>query len=468
EQMTAVAPRPQPKLDLPPPTPEDGATVFAMIRRVALQTDLANAVGVLHKSLGEQLDARVVLALINDAGTIWSPADAELRFVAQVIRLDAMEKAAKHHQIGAMERVLVCPISGGTTAGVLVALRRNDRPPFGPRELGALGAAAAQIGPLLGHYVAGHTERQAQASVDAKSIYRPEALRHARDKNPAGALVQLSPRWVKYAYPAVLGLIVILVVIAALVQIPTYSSGTGVVLIGGEAVSAPFGGTVDELKVERGQRVLPGDLILTLDAEVERKAYKNVEQVYRQQLRSFLFDTTDAGARSSLVSVKAQYQQAENALETKSVRARATGTIGDLRVQRGQPVGGGEQLATIVPDHAEPFVVAFLPGADAARLAVGMELQFELPNYRKSREMLPIFYVGSEAVSANEAQKEVGAVTAGSFGLPPNVIIVKARLTRTQFEAEGKVFEFKNGMTGAAEVKVASKSFLSSLLPLGD
>src|SRR5215475_700991 len=64
EHTPVPGPLPVPPVHVPAARPRPEA--FAMLRRIALQRDLASAVGVLHLELGALVGAKVVLAVVSD------------------------------------------------------------------------------------------------------------------------------------------------------------------------------------------------------------------------------------------------------------------------------------------------------------------------------------------------------------------------------------------------------------------
>src|SRR5436190_21648681 len=89
-------------------------------------------------------------------------------------------------------------------------------------------AAAARL-VVIDHFLATQAAEKKQADVDAKSVFRAEALSAARATDRIGNVVNLSPRWVRLGLPIMLGIAIVLVAAAALIQVPSYSRGTVVV-----------------------------------------------------------------------------------------------------------------------------------------------------------------------------------------------------------------------------------------------
>jgi biotin carboxyl carrier protein len=454
------------------PRPGVGATrrqgalspdVFAVIRRIALQRDLANAAGVLHAELGALLRAGVVLAQVTPTGAISSPLPDDLRAAVKGgVPLAAIAESVKRGMRYLVDRVVVIPTLDGAA---LVIWRHAGAPVFEPAIV-ELAAQAASHLDVLGHFFADAAAKRAQAAADRDSMFRAEALAASRDDRRDGELVHLAPRIVRVAVPAIVALAAILIALAAIVQVPSYSRGTAVVKLDGHHVIANLGGRIAKVFVQPGQRVAAGDPLVALDATGERQALDHADTVYRDQLSTFLFDTTDESARRSLAAILAQRQAAHDAVAARTVVAPVAGTVSTVLAS--DLVQAGEHVATIRPDGAAASVLAFMPGADRSRLEPGMTIQIGLTGYDGARLSLPIREVGAEIMGPGTARKFLGEKLADAVPLPPTVVLVEAALPSDTFESGGKTFSYFDGMDGVAEIEIDSRSFLSVVLPTGE
>ncbi len=463
------APPPAPTIALPAPiapTPVvgDNPELFALIRRIALQTDLANATAVLHTGLGELLGSRVVLALISERGEISSPVPVDLRDAASSVPIGAIANAAATRQILGADRYIAIPVIASVPA-VLVVWRPATAPVLEPETANIAIAAASRLA-ILDHYLATQAQLQTQAVADAKSVFRPEALVASRSKNRVGDLVNLSPRWVRIALPTILILGAALIAVAALIQVPSYSRGVVVVRMNGHNVIANAQGRIGKIMVASGEQVVAGQQLLELDSTLEQQAFAQVDTVYRDQLGAFLVDPTDDAARQSLAGIIAAHTSAKETLATKIISAPIDGVVG--AILSSDTVSAGEHVLTIIPAGSEPSVVAFMPGFDLARIKVGMILQVEMTGYSHKRLELEINEVGDEVISQTQARKQLGQKLADAVALPPSTVMIKAKLTATEFDARGKTYRFRDGMDGIGEIAVDTKSLLSMIINRGD
>ncbi len=466
----AVQPAPPaPTIALPAPTAPtavdgDNPELFALIRRIALQTDFTNAAAVLHAGLGELLSSRVALALVSARGEISSPVPADLRDAAVEVPIAAIANAAATRQIVGADRYIAIPVIASVPA-ILVVWRPATAPVLDPNVANIAIAAASRLA-ILDHYLAAQAQQQTQAAADANSVFRTEALVASRSKNRVGDLVNLSPRWVRIALPTVLILGIVLIAVAAIIQVPSYSRGVVVVRMNGHNVISNAQGRISKILVASGQQVAAGQQLIELDSTLEQQAFAQVDTVYRDQLGAFLVDPTDETARQSLAGIIASHTSAKETLATKIITAPIDGVVG--AILSSDTVSAGEHVLTIIPEGSEPSVIAFMPGFDLARIKVGMILQVEMTGYSHKRLELSINEVGDEVISQTQARKQLGQKLADAVALPPSTVMIKAKLTSTSFDARGETYRFRDGMDGIGEIAVDTKSLLSMIINRGD
>jgi biotin carboxyl carrier protein len=458
---------PQP-LVLPPAL---GRDVFQLARRVALQSDLSAAVRVLRQGL-------VQLTLSQDAScifiepepaSVWMPPDGDQPLVVNDQVEQLIAQVATSGRRVAAGAVIVEPVGAAPARAVLVLRRPPPRDPYGPLELAIVAAIASAVAGILGHFRDDHAAKQAQAARDAKTPFRPEALAERRRAIAAPGRVVATPRrWIRWAFPTLLGLVVAIVVAAALIQVPTYSTGVAIVTVDGEQITAPMPGTVAQVLVAPNARVAAGDPLVRMRALQEEAEVAATETDYRNALATFLTNPGDESARIALAAIATRRQRAQAAVEAHTLRATKDGVVGDIRVHAGQLLAPGAQVVKIASAGAVPAVVALLPGFDRPRLEIGMTVQIELPGYHKKREEAVIDSIGSQVVGPDEARRSLGDPIGDALPISGPVVIVRAHLATRTFEAEGREYEFHDGMLGKAEVRVDQQTLLRALLPGGE
>jgi len=276
---------------------------------------------------------------------------------------------------------------------------------------------------------------------------------------------------VRRTYPILIVTIIVAVVAAILVTVPTYSTGTGVVVFDGTPVSAPIGGTVEQLYVAARQAVTKGQVLVKLNNAAEAAELTAATSDYENAMLQYLYDPQDETAKKSLASALTRVERARAQAETRIVRAPKNGVVADLRIRLGSTLNAGDTVLSIVQPNTEPEITAFLPGKDRPRLRAGMTLQIELVGYTKARENATITSVSTEIVAGEEIQNRIlGPGLAGAFRQLSggNWVIVKAKLPSRTFVDDKRTNYYHHGLTAKTEVKIQSKPFLVTLLPALD
>ncbi|MBK9030335.1 MAG: HlyD family efflux transporter periplasmic adaptor subunit [Myxococcales bacterium] len=473
-RASVVAPRPRAPEAPPAPGPataapaqldlpaELAAPVYGLVRRLALQSELVAADRVLRVGVAELTDATVAMSrFIGDDGQPWAledqgdggPGDAILAQIAA-----AGCQACQGH-------LLVQPIvAAGRTVALLILTRTERLAGFGLVERAIAMLVARECAGLVHQLLGAHAVKAREAVADARSLFRPEALERHRSRGSEGALINLSPAWIRRAYPLACALVVAALAFAAFARVPTYSTGPVVITVDGHDVTAPAQGTVDQIAVAANDRVVKGQELARLYSMQEQAELEQAEQERSNALTTFLLDSDDS-AKQTLAAASAKRERARAVVDARTVRASSDGVVSDVRVRAGQNLMPGDRILTIVPEGADPVVVALLPGQDRPRLRVGQTLQVELKGFIKPRERVVITEVGAEVLGPDDARRTLGAQFADLVGNSGAYVLVKARLPRRTFEAQHHTYHFHNGLRGTAEVRIESKAFLATLLP---
>ena len=448
-----------PAIELPT---ELATPVYGLVRRLALQTELLAADRVLRVGLAELTDATVAMSrFVGDDGQPWALADQGDGGPGDAI---LAQIAAAGCQV-ANGHVLVQPIvAAGRTVALIILTRHERLAAFGAVERAVAMLVARECAGLVHQLLGAHAVKSREAAADAKSLFRPEALESHRSRGSEGALINLSPRWVRRAYPVACALVVAALGFAVWAKVPTYSTGPVVITVDGHDVTAPAQGTVEHIAVNPGDRVAAGQELAHLYSVQEQAELSQTAQEYQNALTTFLLDSDD-GAKQALAAASAKRDRARAVVEARTVRAPEGGVVSDVRVRTGQNLMPGDRLLTIVPEGADPVVVALLPGQDRPRLRVGMTLQVELRGFIKPRERVVITEVGSEVLGPDDARRTLGTQFADLVGGNGAWVLVKARLPRRTFQAQHHTYHFHNGLRGTGEVKVENKPFLVTLIP---
>ena len=430
-------------------SPEDAFAVLSLVRRLALQTSIEGAQGVLQHGIADLLGAHRAMVLFHDpaTGAPW-----------QGNREPRIEIAEDEHVL--FERIA----ADGNVLAVVAAVRRGGAL-FGAREHALLALVAERCAPFLWQLAIDDAIRRSDGPPSEDALFRQQALERHRAGHRDGEVAQISPRWVGSTYWILLTGVGAGLLFGALARIHQYSSGPAVVRIEGAEVNARAEGTVERVGVVPGQRVDEGAVLIELNSGAEEAELQEIRHEVEQQLATFLLEPSDVSVRSSLASVLARKARAEAVVELRTVRAPRAGAVSDVRVRHGAHLAPGDPILTIVAENAHPTVVALLPGGDRPRLRPGMTLHLEIPGYEKTRERAVVDTIGEEVIGPQEARRYLGDKIADALPIDGSVVLVRARLPSRTFTARDKTYSFHDGMVAKAEVSVRARAALVALLP---
>ena len=451
--------------------PELAGPIYSHIRRLALQADLAGADRVLRDALAELTSSLSCSIVYPGQDGLWTLGDDD------EIPRDAQPLVAIANARRAViaSHVAMIPVLTSAEAVAVITLTRNPRQPgYQVIEQIAMIALAREAAPILHHLVVQHLQRASEIKADKGSLYRGEALEAHRTRGQEGQLVHLSPVWVKRAYPLLVATLLIAVAFAVFIKVPTYSTGTAVVVFeGSTSVTATANGTVEKVFVKENEAVKKGDPLVQLNSPEEASQLVASETEWRDLQVQFLFDQTDEQIRKSLVSAATNRDHSLARIDARTIRAPRDGVVTNLHVKEGIAIQLGGYVMQITDENSEIEVLAFLPSKDSPRIRETMGLQLELDGYTKARVIGAITHVQPDAVSGTEAAKLGGDMLADSIArelgagtiTTTSWITVRARLPERTFKTEHNTYHYHHGMHAKVEVKILSKPFLVTLLP---
>ena len=456
-------------LSVPTP-PELAGSIYGHIRRLALQADLAGADRVLRDALAELTSSLSCAVIYPGQDGLWTLGnDDEIPKDTQPLVAVATARRA----LIASHTALIPVITTTETVAVITMTRNARQPAYQPVEQIAMVALAREAAPILHHLAVQHLQRATEIKADKGSLYRGEALEAHRNRGNEGQLVQLTPGWVRRAYPMLVVAIAVAIGFAIFIRVPTYSTGTAVVVFeGSTSVTASIGGTVDKVFVKENEAVKKGDPVIRLSSPEEAAALAAAETEWHDQQIQFLFDQANETARKALKSAATARDRELARVEARTIRAPRDGVVTNLHVKEGVAVQAGGYVLQITDENSEIEVIAFLPSKDSPRIREKMGLQLALDGYTKARVTGTITHVQADAVSSTEAAKLSGDMLAESVArelqastLTMTWTTVRARLPARMFKAEHNTYHYHHGMHAKVEVKIQSKPFLVTLLP---
>jgi len=449
------------------PLPPDLApNVYGWLRRLALQADLQGADRLLRDALADLTSSlSVVLIYAGPEGLHSLGTDDE---IPQGDAQQPIQAVARSRRALVTTHSALVPIATHAETIAVIQLTRNPhQAAYGLLEQVLMAAIARESAGIMHNLVVEHLQRRSEAEQDKKSLYRPEALDSHRRRGHEGVVAELSPGWVRRTYHVLGGIMAIALVFSVTVKVPTYSTGTGVIIYQGTPVTSPSPGTVDKVYAEEGQKVVVGDLILKLASDKEDADLAAARTAYEKAQAAYEMDAADETARKEIIETQNAFTHAQAAVDQKTIRAKSEGTVSGMHFARGQAVQFGDPICTVVPEGTAPEVWAFMPGSDRPRIHTDMPLQVEISGYQKGREKALIYEVGREITGAASIRAQLGPQIADALKLPQDgsFVIVKAKLPTRTFKVDHKTYRYFHGLGAKTEVRVDSKRFLVTLLP---
>ncbi len=458
--------------------------ISEVLRALALQANLGDRAEVLAEAAREAVDAQRAYCLLYDPhdDTLWTRdratggerrdsaavgiASFVLRsglglLVPRAGRDSRYDREADDPEGDGSERLIAVPVRDeeGRVLAVLVAVRSAREAEFGAAQLEQLERLAGPAAPFL-------PPPRPEEVLGDDTLFRREALERFQTLDEAHDPLRISPAWTRWTYWSLLGVLVAAVLFAMIGEVREYASGLAVVWMGTrDDVSAEAAGTVAAVEVAAGQRVRPGQVLVRLHEAQEAAELARLDQEFELQLINRLRDPSDPGPEQALIGLRTQRQLASERLGERTLRAPSAGVASDVRVRPGQYLAAGQPVLSIVRDQDRPTVVVLLPGEFRPLVRRGMPIRFEISGYRYAYQRLTVESVGDEVVGPTEARRYLGAEIGDSVQLTGPVVILKTRLPRPTFQAEGRTYRFHNGMHGTAEVEVRSEKILVTLVP---
>ncbi len=301
---------------------------------------------------------------------------------------------------------------------------------------------------------------------EGREIFRSEAVEHHVRPPAAGAVLRLTPSWIRGAYWLLVAVVLSGLVFAVIAHIDEHAVGPAVVRIEGKFdVTARAPAVVAAVVAVVGERVAAGQVLLRFHAEDDQVQAERASHELELQLVRVLAAPGDMAARASLVGLRAAKEQADARLAASTVRAPIDGTVGDVRARAGQHVSPGDTLVSLVGDDMGLTVTALLPGQYRPLLQLGGPLRLELDGYRHQYRQLTIDAIGDRVLGPAEIARVLGSEVADTVRAPGPVVLVTSRLASPTFLAHDREVRYFDGMIGVGRARVRSESVLLTLVP---
>lgn len=256
---------------------------------------------------------------------------------------------------------------------------------------------------------------------------------------------------------------------AAFAHVHQYTEGPAIIRYTGRNNVVAFeAGTIASLEVARGQHVEQGQVLARLHDVEQAGRLRGLETEFERKLVAYLQSPADPTVRQALAQIVAQRESAMAGVESRVIRAPTAGLIKEVMVHNGEHVAPGTQVLSIAEQGMVEglSVLAFLPGHERPRLHAGQTLRLTLPGYRGVRITSVVRAISSEVLGASDARSRyLGERLGDSLPITGTVVVVEARLSSPEFEADHRRFQLHDGMVGIAEIQLGARSVLETLIP---
>ncbi len=229
------------------------------------------------------------------------------------------------------------------------------------------------------------------ALLDAALPFAPPLFRLLERARPNPALFFLRRTWRRATSNRRRAILGGLAALAALLAFPFHYSircDCKLIPVVQRVVAAPFEGQLGRTRVQPGDRVQEGDLLIVLDnrdlklKEAEIIAARDKALKQRDRAMSGVEGADLAAAQVAALEAESSVQElalVRRKMAMLEVRAPIAGTVvtGDLRRAEGQPVRQGQPLFEIAPLDAMLVEIA-VPDRDVSRVRPGLPVSFRL------------------------------------------------------------------------------------------
>jgi biotin carboxyl carrier protein len=298
-------------------------------------------------------------------------------------------------------------------------------------------------------------------------LFRAEALSHHHEGDHRGGdVLRLSPEWIPAAYRLLLVVVAAAAAYGTFGTLTEYATGPAVVRVEGRThVTAPAASTVATVDIQAGQRVAAGAVLVTVHLADRAAELERLNREFDLQMIKFLRDPADQAARSSLTTLRAERQLAQTRLEEQWIKAPHAGLVSDIRIRPGQHLTPGDPVLSLLGDDMRWVVIAMLPGHARPLLRPGTQMRLELTGYRYAYRDVAIQSVGDEIVGPAEVRHYLGQEIADAVPVTGPAVLVKAQLSSSTFQADGRSLSYYEGMLGTVDARLRRQPILLSIIP---
>lgn len=349
---------------------------------------------------------------------------------------------------------------------VLVLVRDGKR--FAPEELALFRIFARRISIVfesvhLDSIVAAEQREAIATASDA--LFNPLALASHRE-GKFGDLVEFPPLLPPLAYAAAVLAMIVLVAIGGVARINRYATGPAIVVSPtAVSVASPTDAILERIDVAAGERVVAGQPLAHLNAEVERYDLRRAEQDFEHHLLRRLARPSDADLEASVAEARVALDRAKAKLRERLLVAPRDGIVDDIRLVAGQSVAAGQTVVSLGPVDGHMKLVCAIPASQRPALAPGQVLRFEPAGYPFSYQRVTVASIGNRVFGPTELRAVFGREIGDTISVEGPVVVVEAAMDSRSFVFDGVEYVFHPGMSGRADIRVADDPLLFVLLP---
>jgi membrane fusion protein (multidrug efflux system) len=301
-------------------------------------------------------------------------------------------------------------------------------------------------------------------------MFRQEAVAHHVHGTEDGDILRYDHTWTRIAYVLLVVACLAAFAFLSLFSVNEWATGKCVVRIDGRRIlTATAPATVESIEEKPGAYVEADAVLVQMHNVDEGNELARATKEFELQLVRILRDPNDLEAKANLTALRARRDQAKNEYDARTIKAPIAGFVTDIRARIGQRVNPGEVIASLTPKEAtQASVLAMIPADYRPMLEVGQTMRFELDGFRYEYADLKVEEVSAEGIGPAEVARFLGEEKAGtvpSTSEPGAKVLVSAKLAKSTFTSEGEPFEYFDGLTGNAEIRVRRETLLVTLVP---
>lgn len=301
---------------------------------------------------------------------------------------------------------------------------------------------------------------------DEEGLFRPEAIEYHLHPRAERRPLEITADWMSRVFWIIVLAALTSLCLGLFLSVAEHARGAGILRMKSRAeVAAPVAGNIQGIRVQPGDMVHRGDVLLELDATEEVADLRELEQAFELKLLEVLRNPADTSNRNSIADLRARMERSRARVNSKVIRAGDDGQVGTISVRLGQHVAPGDLLLSLVSPGSRVTLTVLTPAHFRPRLRVGQRIRVELRGFPNQWHWGTIQTVGNEIVGPSEAERILGPRLHDAVQVDEAVVVVSATLRETDFISDGHHYKFFDGMLATADIVVGKQRLAVELLP---